>query len=190
MTAAKIIAQARKTLLPDAELAAIRCELLQHDLALLEAVQTHLTQLESRLAELVAPTPYHVWATLKGLSVVQVASLAAAIGDPANYTDARQVFRRSGLVSGRNDSGNRQRKGKGNAILKTGDVYLRRALMSATATLILHQPVLADYSKHLQVTKPAGVARVATARKTIGILWAVLRDQAATSLITRKEADV
>jgi transposase len=119
-----------------------------------------------------------------------VASLAAAIGDPANYTDARQVFRRSGLVSGRNDSGNRQRKGKGNAILKTGDVYLRRALMSATATLILHQPVLADYSKHLQVTKPAGVARVATARKTIGILWAVLRDQAATSLITRKEADV
>jgi transposase len=190
VTAAKIIAQAHKTLLPDAELAAIRCELLQHDLALLEAVQEHLAQLESRLAELVAPTPYHVWATLKGLSVVQVASLAAAIGDPANYTDARQVFRRSGLVSGRNDSGNRQRKGKGNAILKTGDVYLRRALMSATATLILHQPVLADYSKHLQVTKPAGVARVATARKTIGILWAVLRDQAATALITRKEADV
>ena len=57
VTAAKIIAQARKTLLPDAELAAIRCELLHHDLALLEAVQTHLTQLESRLAELVAHTP-------------------------------------------------------------------------------------------------------------------------------------
>ncbi len=33
--AAKIIAQAHKTLLPDPELAAIRCELLQHDLALL-----------------------------------------------------------------------------------------------------------------------------------------------------------
>jgi transposase len=159
-------------------------------LALLVAVQEHLAQLESRLTELIARTPYQIWAKLKGLSVVQVASLAAAIGDPAHYTDARQVFRRSGLVSGRNDSGNHQRRGKGNPILKTGDVYLRRALMSATATLILHQPVLADYSKHLQVTKPAGVARVATARKTIGILWAVLRDQATTSLITRKEADV
>jgi transposase len=186
VTAAKIIAQARKTLLPDAELAAIRCELLHHDLALLEAVQTHLTQLESRLAELVAHTPYHIWAKLKGLSVVQVASLAAAIGDPANYTDASRIFRRSGLVSGRNDSGNHQRKGKGNHILKTGDVYLRRALMSAVATLILHQSVLARYSQHLQVTKPAGVARVATARKTIGILWAVLRDQSSNTLITGK----
>jgi transposase len=189
-TAAKIIAQARKTLLPDAELATIRCELLQHDLALLETVQAHLTQLESRLVELVVPTPYHIWTQCKGLSAVQVASLAAAIGDPTNYPEAAQVFRRSGLVSGRNDSGNRQRHGKGNSILKTGDVYLRRALMSATATLILHQPVLAHYCKHLQVTKPAGVARVATARKTIGILWAVLRDQSSHTLLTRKEADM
>jgi transposase len=134
-----------------------------------------------------SPTPpYHIWAKLKGLSVVQVASLAAAIGDPANYTDASRIFRRSGLVSGRNDSGNHQRKGKGNHILKTGDVYLRRALMSAVATLILHQSVLARYSQHLQVTKPAGVARVATARKTIGILWAVLRDQSSNTLITGK----
>ena len=190
MTAAKLIAQARKTLLPKAELVAIRCELLQHDLALLEAVQAHLAQLESRLAELIAQTPYQVWVKLKGLSVVQVASLAAAIGDPANYTDARQIFRRSGLVSGRNDSGNRQRRGRGNHILKTGDVYLRRALMSATTTLILHQPILTRYTKHLQVTKPAGVARVATARKAIGILWAVLRDQTSNTLITGKEADM
>ena len=65
----------------------IRCELLQHDLALLEAVQAHLAQLESRLAELVAPDPVSSLDQIKGLSVVQVASLAAAIGDPANYTE-------------------------------------------------------------------------------------------------------
>jgi transposase len=189
-TAAKIIAQAHKTLLPDPELAAIRCELLQHDLALLEAVQAHITLLEQRLTELVAHTPYQVCAKLKGLSIVQVASLAAAIGDPANYSDASQVFRRSGLVSGRNDSGNHQRKGKGNHVLKTGDVYLRRALMNAVATLILHQPSLARYNKQLQMTKPAGVARVATARKTIGILWAILRDQSSNSLIFCKGADM
>jgi len=187
-TAAKIIAQAHKTLLPDPELAAIRCELLQHDLALLEAVQARITLLEQRLTALVAQTPYQVWIQLKGLSAVQVASLAAAMGDPTHYTQAAQVFRRSGLVSGRNDSGNRQHKGKGNHILKTGDVYLRHALMSATATLILHQPVLARFSRNLQITKPAGVARVATARKTIGILWAVLRDQSSNSLIACKGA--
>jgi transposase len=112
------------------------------------------------------------------------------MGDPTHYSQAAQVFRRSGLVSGRNDSGNRQRKGKGNHILKTGDVYLRHALMSATATLIVHQPILARFSRNLQITKPAGVARVATARKTIGILWAILRDQSSNSLIACKGADM
>ena len=189
-TAAKIIAQAHKTLLPDPDLAAIRCELLHHDLALLDTLQTHLTALEHRLAELVAQTPYQVWIKLKGLSIVQVASLAAAIGDPANYTEAAQVFRRSGLVSGRNDSGSRQRKGKGNHVLKAGDVYLRRALMSAVTTLILHQPALRRYDQKLQTTKPAPVARVATARKAIGILWAILRDQSSNTLIYCKGAEM
>jgi len=189
-SAAKIIAYAHATLLPDPELAVIRCELLQHDLALLENVQALISQLEQRLTDLAAQTPYQVWSKLKGLSAVQVASLAAAIGDPANYTAAAQIFRRSGLVSGRNDSGNRQHKGKGNHILKTGDVYLRRALMSAVATLILHQPSLTRYTKRLQITKPPGVARVATARKTIGILWAILRDQSSNTLIACKGAEM
>lgn len=187
-TAAKLIAQAHQTLLPDADLVAIRCELLHHDLALLDTLHTHLAALEHRLAELVAQTPYQVWIKLKGLSVVQVASLAAAIGDPAHYTAAAQVFRRSGLVSGRNDSGSRQRRGKGQRVLKAGDVYLRRALMSAVATLIVHQPALHRYDHKLQTTKPAPVARVATARKAIGVLWAVLRDQVSNTLIACKGA--
>lgn len=190
VTAARILAQAHKTLLPDPELAAIRCELLQHDLALLEAVHAHVTALEQRLTALIEQTPYLVWTKLKGLSVVQVASLAAAIGDPTHYTEAAQVFRRSGLVSGRNDSGRRQCKGQGHPILKAGDVYLRRALLSAVATLILHQPVLRRYNQKLQTAKPAGVARVASARKTLGILWAVLRDQASNTLIDCKGAEM
>jgi transposase len=188
--AAKLIAYARKVLLPDPQLALVRCELLQHDLTLLDEVQAHIAALERRLADLVAQTPYQVWTKIKGLSTVQVASLAAAIGDPANYTHAGQVFRRSGLVSGRNDSGRRQRKGKGNRVLKTGDVYLRRALMNAVATLILHQPIPGCYNQLLQKTKPAGVARVATARRCLGILWATLRDQYPTTLIACKGAEM
>ena len=100
-------------LLPEPDLVAIRCELLQHDLRLLESVQAHIAELELRLSDLVAQTPFQVWVQLKGLSAVQVASLAAAIGDPNNYTHAGQIFRRSGLVSGRNDSGNRQTQRQG-----------------------------------------------------------------------------
>ncbi len=189
-SAIRIIARAQATLLPDPLLVDIRCELLQHDLELLDELQSHLAVLEQRLAELLATTPYTVWTKLKGLSVVQVASLAAAIGDPTNYSDAAQIFRRSGLVSGRNNSGRRQRKGQGNPVLKAGDVYLRRALMSALATLLLHQPVLSRYYHHLKQSKPDGVARVATARRLVGILWATLRDQYPTTLICCKGADM
>jgi transposase len=135
-------------------------------------------------------TPYQVWTKFKGISSVQAASLAAAIGDPAHYTEAAQVFRRSGLVSGRNDSGTHQRKGRGNPILKVGDVYLRRSLMNAVYTLLVHQPVLYSYYKRLALSKPAGVARVATARKTIGLLWAAQRDQFSNTLIKCKGADM
>ena len=188
ITAAKIIAYAEKVLLPDPELAAIRCQLLPHDIALLEDVERHIAQLERDLYTLLAETPYLVWTKLKGLSNAQVASLAGAIGDPANYKYAAQVFRRSGLVPGRNDSGTRQRKGKGKKVVKVGDVYLRRALMNGLATLILHQPVLRDYCNKLKVSKHAGVARVATARRAMGILWAVLRDRCSETLILKKGA--
>lgn len=188
ITAAKIIAYAQKVLLPDPELVAIRCQLLPHDLALLENVEQHIAQMEDDLRALLAQTPYQVWTKLKGVSDIQVASLSAAIGDPSNYRYAAQVFRRSGLVPGRNDSGTRQRKGKGKRVVKVGDVYLRRALMNALATLLLHQPVLREYCSKLKVSKPAGVARVATARRTIGILWAILRDQRSETLILKKGA--
>jgi len=188
ITAAKIIAYAQKVLLPDAELISIRSDLLAHDLALLEDVEDHIAQLEERLRALLTETPYQIWFQLKGLSNIQVASLTAAIGDPAKYSSAAQVFRRSGLFRGRNDSGIRQRKGKGKRVTKVGDVYLRRALMNALATLILHQPVLRQYFNKLKKSKPAGVARVATARRATGILWATLRDQQAKTLILKKGA--
>jgi len=188
--ASKIITYARQVLLPDPQLVAIRCQLLPHDLALLESVESHIAQLDHQLRTLLHQTPYQMWTKLKGLSDPQVASLAAAIGDPANYNYAAQVFRRSGLVPGRNDSGTRQRKGKGKKVVKVGDVYLRRALMNALATLILHQPVLRDYYNKLKISKPSGVARVATARRAIGILWAVQRDRRSDTLIFKKGAQM
>jgi len=187
-TAAKIISYAQKVLVPHPELIAIRAELLHHDLLLLAAVEARITVLEERLCALLAQTPYQIWTQLKGLSQVQVASLAAAIGNPNHYSRAKQVFRRSGLVSGRNDTGVRQREGQGSPIVKTGDVYLRRALMDAVYSLIPHQPLLGRYYAQLKFTKPKLVARVATARRATGILWATQRDQQAATLILKRGA--
>jgi transposase len=187
-TAAKIITYAQKALLPDPEVSAIRCELLAHDLALLEEVEGLIAKLEDRLHALLQKTPYWAWTKVRGLSMTQVASLAAAIGDASHYTYAAQVFRRSGLVSGRNDSGTRRRKGKGKRVVKTGDVYLRQALMSAIMSLLCHQPVLLEYYYKLKRSKPAGVARVAAARRAMGILWAMQRDQHSRTLILKRGA--
>jgi transposase len=189
-TAAKIIVYAHKVLLPDPELIAIRSELLSHDLILLDAVEQRLAVMEKRLVDLVADTPYRIWTDLKGLSDLQVARLAAAIGDPDHYRHAKQVFRRSGLVSGRNDTGLRQKQGKGSPVIKDGDVYLRRALMDAIRTFMLHQPLLFRYYAKLKLTKPDLVARVATARRANGILWATLRDQHSTSLVYKRGAQM
>jgi transposase len=182
-TATKIITYTQKVLLPDPEVVAIRSELLHADLLLLDAVEQRIAVMEQRLIELVAQTPYQVWTKLKGLSHIQVARLAAAIGDPDHYQHAKQVFRRSGLVSGRHDSGVRQKQGKGQSVIKDGDVHLRRALMDIIHTFILHQPVLFSYYAKLKLSKPDLVARVASARKANGILWATLRDQHSTTLV-------
>jgi transposase len=157
---------------------------------LLAEVERLIAELEDRLRTLLQQTPYWVWTRVRGLSVTQVASLAAAIGDPSHYTYAAQVFRRSGLVSGRNDSGTRRHKGKGKRVVKTGDVYLRRALMTAIVSLIRHQPVLQDYFHELHRTKHAGVARVATARRAMGILWAMQRDQHSRTLVLKRGAEM
>jgi len=87
-TATRIIAHAQTTLLPDQEVVTIRSELLAHDLFLLEAVESRITTLEGRLCGLVDETPYQIWTSLKGLSPLQVAHLAAAIGDPDHYAFA------------------------------------------------------------------------------------------------------
>jgi transposase len=185
-TAAKIITYSQKVLWPDPAVIAIRSELLHHDLILLDAVEERIVVMEERLVDLVTQTPYQIWTKLKGLSDIQVARLAASIGDPDHYTHAKQVFRRSGLVSGRNDSGVRQNQGKGNKVVKTGDVHLRRALLDTIHTFILHQPVLYSYYAKLKLTKPDLVARVATARRANGILWATLRDQYSTTLVYKR----
>jgi len=186
-TATRIIAYAQTILLPDPELAAIRAELLKHDLELLEEVQRHIVALEEQEIQWLSETPYDVLTRLKGFGATQVASLAAALGDPSAYACANQIFRRSGLVSGRNDSGTRQRRGKGKGIVKTGDVYLRRILTNMVVSLSLHQPVLGCYYQKLNRSKPDGVARVATARKMTHILWAIVRDQCSQSLILKQK---
>ena len=60
----------------------------------------------------------------------------------------------------------------------------------ASTTFLLHQPVLFRYYTKLKLTKPDPVARVATARRANGMLWAALRDQHSTNLVYKRGAQM
>ena len=184
--AKQFIAYAQRSLWADPEVVASRRLLLTSDLAALDGVSARIDCFVEQIRPLLAETPYQFLTRVKGLAVTSVASFAAAVGDPAHYNNARQVFRRSGLVSGQNDSGTRQRHGEGHPVTKAGDVYLRRALNNMFGGLILHQPVLSAYYHRLKQTKEPAVARVATIRRFNGIIWATVRDQRADTLILKK----
>jgi transposase len=185
--AKRFIVYAQRSLWADPEVVANRRLLLTSDLAALDGVSARIDCFVEQIRPLLAETPYQFLTRVKGLAVTSVASFAAAVGDPAYYNNARQVFRRSGLVSGQNDSGTQQRQGKGSPVTKAGDVYLRRALNNMFGGLVLHQPVLSAYYHRLKQTKKPAVARVATIRRFNGILWATVRDQRADTLILKKE---
>jgi hypothetical protein len=62
-------------------------------------------------------------------------------------------------------------------------------LMDIISTFILHQPLLYSYYTKLKLSKPDLVARVATARRATGILWATLRDQYSTTLVYKQRGE-
>jgi transposase len=180
VTAGRIIQFARQVLLPDQEAVAARLPLLRIDLDLLGAVDQAVTEADKHIAHYLAQTKGQILTHIKGVGEQRAAAYVAGIGNPEHYEHAGQTFRRSGLVSGRKDSGLRQGQGKGQRVTKVGDPHLRRALVEMTRGLCQWQPYFGAYREGLEKRgKHRGVATVATARKVNGVLFALMRDQSA-----------
>ena len=176
--AEKIVAFAQQVLLPEPEVIAARLPLLQIDLELLQAVERAIANADEQIGCYLARTRGQVLTQVKGIGVLHAANYVAGIGNPLHYEHAGQTFKRSGLISGRNDSGTHQNAGAGQRITKMGDPYLRSGLIQVTRSLCLWQQELAQYNIGLRARgKHPGVAWVATARRVNGVLFALLRDQ-------------
>jgi transposase len=179
VTARRIIEFAQQVLLPDPDVIEARLPLLKADLALLRAVEDTLAVADEQIASHLAKTRGQILTEIKGVGVLRAAAYVAGIGNPEHYENAGQTFRRSGLVSGRNDSGIHQRRGRGQRVTKEGDSHLRRALVEMAHGMCQWQPYFGAYKTRLERHgKPPGVAAVATARKLNGVLFALMRDQA------------
>lgn len=179
VTAQRMIAFAQQVLLPDPDIIEARLPLLKLDLALLKAVDEVLAATEERIAHYLAKTRGQILTGIKGIGVLRAAAYVAGIGNPEHYENAGQTFRRSGLISGRDDSGMHQRRGLGKRVTKEGDSHLRSALVEMTHGMCQWQPYFGKYKARLEDRgKAPGVAAVATARKVNGVLFALMRDQA------------
>jgi transposase len=177
-TAQRIIRFARQVLLPDEEMIAARLPMLQLDLTLLDQLDQTIVQADQQIAHYLSKTKGQVLTHVKGIGPLRAAAYVAGIGNPDHYEHAGQTFKRSGLVSGRNDSGLRQRQGAGQRVTKVGDPHLRKALVEITRGICQWQPYFGQYRERLeQRGKHPGVATVATARKVNGVLFALMRDQ-------------
>ena len=178
VTARRIIAFAQQVLWPEEEVSQARRPLLALDLLLLEAVDQAIAEADERIAHYLSKTKGQILTNVKGIGTLRAAAFVAGIGNPDHYEHAGQTFKRSGLVSGRNDSGLHQDHGTGHRVTKVGDPHLRRALVEITRGLCQWQPYFGAYRAGLEERgKHHGVATVATARKVNGVLFALMRDQ-------------
>lgn len=177
--AQRILDFAHLVLLPNPQDVAIRLIFLEKDLLLLDQIEARIAQADVEIERCLRQTVGMVLTLIKGINIQHAAAYVAGIGDPTRYQNARQTFKRSGLVSGRNDSGAHQRDGEGQGITRVGDPHLRNALVQLTRSLLLWQPYFDIYCRKLKNRgKHHNVALVATARKVNGVLFALMRDQA------------
>jgi transposase len=173
-TAEKLVAAARDALpMPDA--AAARA-VLRADLALLADLDCQIEAATAELARLVPLSPFKTLTTVPGWGPVRAGSYGGALGDPARFTSARQVYRSAGLNPVQYESAGKRRD---SGISREGSVELRRALIDLGLGLWLCEPAANRYAAGLRARgKKGGVITCALAHRANKIAFAMVRDQA------------
>jgi transposase len=136
--------------------------------------------------------------TLRGMALVNAATLIAELGDLSRFTDPRQLMAYLGLVPSEHSSGASVKRG---SITKAGNSAARRLLIEAawcyrfparvSRELLLRQEnqpkpirdiawkgqvrLCARYRRLARTGKPANVVTAAIARELTGFIWAIAR---------------
>jgi transposase len=175
--AGRILAAAQTLCLPNPEMVAIRVAMLERDLGSLAIAEQQVAETETEMGSYLDKT-WGIWLRPTGVDPVRLACLVATVGDMDHYESARQIFGRSGLHVGCNDSGTRQQRGRGRHIIKPGDRHLRRQLMRFTFSMLARYPSLRAYKAQCQQRGLSQVAaRIAVARKLTGIIFSLATRQ-------------
>jgi transposase len=167
-----------------------------------EARRDRLTaQIEASLPEWTLAPVVTALQTMRGMALVNAATLIAELGDLSRFANPRQLMAYLGLVPSEHSSGSSVKRG---GITKAGNNAARRVLIEAAWTyrfparlsreLLLRQEsqskpiretawkaqlrLCARYRKLARTGKPANVVTTAIARELAGFVWAVARQAA------------
>ena len=136
--------------------------------------------------------------TLRGMALVNAATLIAELGDLSRFANPRQLMAYLGLVPSEHSSGASVKRG---GITKAGNTAARRLLIEAawcyrfparlSRELLLRQEsqpklirdiawkgqlrLCARYRRLARTGKPANVVTTAIARELAGFIWAIAR---------------
>jgi transposase len=155
--------------------AATARQLVAADLELLQRLQDHADEAEERMAQLLPATPFGVLPTTPGWATVRAGRYGAALGEPARWPTARQIYRASGLTPKTYESAGKRYDGQ---ICREGSVELRGALLELGMGLWLCDATSRTYAVSLRARgKPAGIIACAMARRANKIAFAMVRDQ-------------
>jgi transposase len=156
------------------------------------------TQIEACLPEWTLAPVVAALQTLRGMALVNAATLVAELGDLTRFANPRQLMAYLGLVPSEHSSGTSVKRG---GITKAGNNAARRVLIEAAWTyrfparlsreLLLRQEsqskpireiawkaqlrLCARYRKLARTGKPANVVTTAIARELAGFVWAIAR---------------
>jgi transposase len=189
-------------------LAGLRFDQAAHHIVLEDYIQTveaarerrdRLTaQIEAILPDWALAPVVAALQTMRGMALVNAATLIAELGDLSRFANARQLMAYLGLVPSEHSSGARVKRG---GITKAGNSAARRLLIEAawsyrfparlSRELLLRQEsqprpiraiawkaqlrLCARYRKLARTGKPANIVTTAIARELAGFLWAIAR---------------
>ena len=170
----KLLAAARDALpMPDA---AIARQVLAADLALQSDLDRQVAQAEVELARLLPLSPFRTLTSVPGWAVARAGNYAGALGDPARFSNPRQVYRSAGLNPIQYESAGKRHDTR---ISREGSVELRRALIDLGMGLWLNEPAATARAVELRARgKKGGVIACAMAHRANRIAFAMVRDQA------------
>jgi transposase len=145
-------------------------------LVIMDAAESFTESLEKEMAYYLKQIPYSdSILSIKGIKEVTAAGLIGEVGDFRKFRTLSEILKLAGLDLYEISSGKHQGKRR---ISKRGRPLLRKLLFFAALNAvrrggIMHHP----YQQYLQRGMPKIKALIAVARKLLGIIFAIVRDQ-------------